>query len=38
MRKKSGAGQVEIPAGNVVGVDPHKHTLSAAVVNQRGGV
>lgn len=38
MRKKSDGGQVEILAGNVVGVDPHKHTLSAAVVDQRGGV
>jgi len=24
--------------GNVVGIDPHKHTLSAAVVDQRGGI
>ncbi len=38
MGKRSGGWQVEILTGNVVGVDPHKHTLSAAVVDQRGGV
>ena len=25
-------------AGNVVGIDPHKRTLSAAVVDVRGGI
>ncbi len=25
-------------AGNVVGVDPHKRTLSATVVDERGGI
>ncbi len=25
-------------AGNVVGIDPHKHTLSAAIVDARGGL
>ena len=24
--------------GNVVGVDPHKHTLSATVLDERGGI
>jgi transposase len=28
-------GDVE---GNIVGIDPHKHTLSATVLDQRGGV
>ncbi len=37
-RKRVVNGQVEIPAGNVVGIDPHKRTLSAAVVDQCGGV
>jgi hypothetical protein len=27
-------GDVE---GNIVGIDPHKHTLSATVLDQRGG-
>ena len=26
------------PAGNVVGIDPHKRTLTATVVDQRGGI
>ena len=25
-------------AGNVVGVDPHKHTLIATVIDPRGGI
>ena len=25
-------------AGHVVGVDPHKHTLSAVIVDARGGL
>jgi transposase len=37
-RKRTESSQVEIPAGNVVGIDPHKRTLSAAVVDQRGGI
>ena len=28
----------EAQVGNVVGIDPHKHTLSAAVVDHRGGI
>lgn len=35
------AGSVERAgnlAGNMVGIDPHKHTLSAVVLDGRGGL
>lgn len=31
-------GEAASTRSNVVGVDPHKHTLSAAIVDERGGV
>jgi len=37
-KRKQAMSSAEAQIGNVVGIDPHKHTLSAAVVDQRGGL
>ena len=34
--KRAGAGG-QVGRGNAVGVDPHKHTLTASVIDERGG-
>jgi transposase len=43
MRRKRGSGPSHVlltpdHAGNVVGVDPHKRTLSATIIDPRGGI
>ena len=37
-KRRPTVGAADAQVGNVVGIDPHKRTLSAAVVDQRGGV
>jgi transposase len=37
-KRKQAMSSAEAQIGNVVGIDPHKHSLSAAVVDQRGGL
>lgn len=37
-KRRSSVGEAAPAAGNMVGIDPHKLTLSAAVVDERGGI
>ncbi len=37
-KRKHAMSSADAQIGNVVGIDPHKHSLSAAVVDQRGGL
>jgi hypothetical protein len=37
-KRKQAMSSAEAQIGNLVGIDPHKHTLPAAVVDQRGGL
>ena len=37
-KRKQAMSSAEAQIGNVVGIDPHEHSLSAAVVDQRGGL
>ena len=37
-KRRPTVSAADAQVGNVVGIDPHKHTLSAAVVDQPGGI
>lgn len=37
-KRRPTVSAADAQVGNVVGIDPHKHTLSAAVVDHRGGI
>lgn len=37
-KRRPTVSAADAQVGNVVGIDPHKRTLSAAVVDQRGGI
>ena len=37
-KRRPTVSAADAEVGNVVGIDPHKHTLSRAMVDQRGGI